>query len=106
MAKLLLLVNSKTFFQIKNHMNIPDLSQPAQKQITLSQTASVKCDECANTTFTEAVIIRKASRILTGAQKDSYIPIPVYLCSACGGLNEEFIPAEVKAEMNKAAISL
>ena len=85
---------------------IADLSQPQQKQITLAMTEGVKCDECSNTTFTEAVIIRKASRLLTGAPKDSYIPIPVFLCSACGGLNNEFIPAEVKSEMSKATVTV
>ena len=86
-------------------MNIPDLSQPAQKQITLAMTEEVKCDECSNATFTEAVIIRKASRLLTGAQKDSYVPVPIFLCSSCGNLNEEFLPLELRSTPKSKIVS-
>jgi hypothetical protein len=41
--------------------------------------------------------MRKVSRLLTGAPKDSYVPVPVFLCSACGHLNDEFLPAELKS---------
>jgi hypothetical protein len=64
--------------------------------ITLKDTTGVECDECKNTTFNEALVMRRVSRILTGAPKDSYIPIPVFLCSSCGHLNDEFLPAELK----------
>ena len=75
-----------------------DFNTPQPKSVTLRDTTAVECDECKNTTFTEAVVMRRVSRLLTGAPKDSYVPIPVFLCSACGHVNEEFIPAELKAE--------
>lgn len=71
-------------------------TQPRQSTITLKDTTSVECDECKNTTFNESLIMRKVSRLLTGAPKDSYFPVPVFLCSACGHLNDEFLPAELK----------
>jgi len=71
--------------------------QSRQPSITLKDTTSVECDACKNTTFNESLIMRKVSRLLTGAPKDSYVPVPVFLCSACGHLNEEFLPAELKA---------
>lgn len=73
-----------------------DLNQ-RPTSITLKDTTSVECDECKNTTFNEAMIMRRVSRLLTGAPKDSYVPVPVFLCSACGHLNDEFLPAELKA---------
>ena len=39
---------------------------------------------------------RKASGILTGTGKTSYIPIPVFNCRDCGHVNEEFRPKEIK----------
>ena len=72
-----------------------DNTQP-KIQLTLKDTNEVRCEKCENTTFTEAFIIRKASALLTGSPKDSYIPIPVFICSSCGSCNDEFIPNELK----------
>ena len=76
------------------------LNQP-QQRITLKDTQSVECDECKNTTFTEVMFMRRISRILSGAPKDSYMPIPAFQCSACGHVNQEFIPTELQTEKPK-----
>ena len=34
--------------------------------------------------------INKVSRFITGADKDSMIPVPVFRCDDCGHINEEF----------------
>lgn len=81
-----------------------DLNQ-RPTSITLKDTTGVACDECSNTTFSEAMIMRKVSRLLTGAPKDSYVPVPVFLCSACGHLNDEFLPAELKAASEPSLIA-
>lgn len=70
-----------------------------QKSITLKDTTAVVCDECQGLTFIEASVMRKVSSILTGAPKDSYVPVAVFICSACGHLNDEFLPLELKAEL-------
>ncbi len=59
-----------------------------------NNSTAVKCEnvECANETFVEVVFIRKVSKLLTGAAKDSYAPIPTFQCSKCGHINKEFIP--------------
>jgi uncharacterized Zn finger protein len=66
------------------------------RNITLDSTTEVKCDECESITFTEAVMMRKASRLLTGQPKDSYVPIPTFVCVSCGHVNDEFLPNELK----------
>jgi len=55
----------------------------------------VKCENltCLSDTFVEVMYIRKISKLLTGAQKDSYMPIPTFQCSRCGHINKEFIPS-------------
>lgn len=64
-------------------------------QIPLNQTEAIKCDRCENTTFTESVIIRKISRLITGDLHDGVIPIPVFSCLVCRHVNQEFIPNEL-----------
>jgi len=65
--------------------------QPALN-ISLDKTTAYLCDSCGNHTFTEGVILRKASKFLTGSPEDSLIPIPVFYCTKCGHVNNEFIP--------------
>lgn len=65
--------------------------------VDISQTQSVSCDECNGIYFDQALVIRKASGLLTGQSKPSYIPIPVFKCTECGYVNGEFIPKEIQS---------
>ena len=60
--------------------------------IDIKQTTEMKCEECGCTYFNEAYMIRKASKLLTGAAQDTIIPIPVMRCADCGHVNELFKP--------------
>ena len=68
----------------------------------LSKTKPIVCEQCGCQTFTEGVILRKVSRILTGDTKDSVYPIPVFTCSKCGHVNKEFIPTILQEESKEA----
>ena len=69
----------------------------AQPQVDITKTVAVKCDECMEEAFEQALFLRKVPRLLTGAAKDGYIPIPVFACTACGHINQEFIPKELSS---------
>jgi uncharacterized Zn finger protein len=64
--------------------------------ITLDKTAAVVCDECSGEVFTDGVMLRKASRFITGTAQDAIIPIQVFSCIKCGHVNEEFLPSQLK----------
>jgi hypothetical protein len=64
--------------------------------VSLDKTVAIVCEKCENQTFTEAVILRKVSRFLTGQAQDGLVPIPVFVCQKCSHVNEEFLPAELK----------
>ena len=72
------------------HQNMPQMG------VDLKNTSQVVCENCGNRTFREAVLIRKAPGVLIGSSKDAVIPIPVFECSKCCHVNEEFLPVEVK----------
>lgn len=65
--------------------------------VDLSQTLSVTCEKCEGSYFEQALIIRKVSALLTGQGKPGFVPIPIFKCSKCGHVNEEFLPKEVQA---------
>lgn len=68
-----------------------------QLNVDINQTQPVSCDECSGIYFDQALVIRKASGLLTGQSKPSYIPIPVFKCTECGHVNGEFIPKEIQS---------
>jgi uncharacterized Zn finger protein len=67
-----------------------------QLNISLDKTTGMSCDECGNEVFQEGVLLRKASRFLTGTAQDAMIPIQVFACSKCGHVNEEFLPMQLR----------
>jgi len=64
--------------------------------ITLDKTSGVACDECSGEVFTDGVMLRKASRFITGTTQDALIPIQVFTCVKCGHVNEEFLPSQLR----------
>lgn len=64
----------------------------------LSKTKPIVCEQCGCQIFTEGLILRKVSRILTGDDTDSVCPIHVFVCSKCGHVNKEFIPTILQEE--------
>jgi uncharacterized Zn finger protein len=64
--------------------------------ITLDKTSGVSCDECSGEVFTDGVMLRKASRFITGTSQDALIPIQVFSCVKCGHVNEEFLPSQLR----------
>lgn len=64
--------------------------------ISMEDTVAVECDQCSSMYFEQALHIRKASGLLTGQAKPSYMPIPVFRCVDCGHINSEFLPKETR----------
>jgi hypothetical protein len=71
------------------------MNEGLKMNVDISQTRPVVCDECGGIYFQEVLHIRKVSGLVTGTGKISYIPIPVFQCTNCNHVNEEFLPNEV-----------
>lgn len=74
------------------------MEQPNLSNINLdiNQTVPVVCEECGHNHFQQVLIIRKASGLLTGTGKPTYVPIPVFACTKCNHVNEEFAPKQMQ----------
>lgn len=53
-----------------------------------TQSTPIVC-ECGGDLFKEAHRFRKVSKLLTGAAKDTVVPLPVVVCVSCGKVNED-----------------
>jgi len=67
-----------------------------QLNIGLDQTSPVTCEKCEGVFFEQILHLRMASGLLTGTGVPTYVPIPVFACKACGHVNTEFLPKEIK----------
>lgn len=76
------------------------MSEQMNVNISLDKTTASKCDKCGNEVFIEGVMLRKASRFLTMTSQDALIPIPVFACSKCGHVNDEFLPLQLRNQQN------
>ena len=72
--------------------------QQMNLNIGLDKTSPVSCDKCGSQVFQEGVLLRKASRLLTGTAQDALIPIQVFACMSCGSVNEEFLPIQMRQQ--------
>jgi len=66
--------------------------------ISLDKTTEMVCDGCGNPTFQQVVLLRRASRFVTGTAQDALIPIPLFACAKCNYVNESFLPAQLKTK--------
>jgi uncharacterized Zn finger protein len=74
---------------------------PSKIQLTpsvLQNSQEVKCDNCENNTFINAYQLRLISKVLVGASEDQLLPVPVFSCSKCGHVNDDFIPDYAKSK--------
>lgn len=56
----------------------------------MKNATTIKCEECGCENFEEILKLKKLSKLHTGSQKDTLIPIPVFGCKNCGHVNSEF----------------
>lgn len=66
-----------------------DIQKP---KIDLREIPSIKCEECGSEFFREVVILKKVSKLLTGSSEDTLVPFPIYQCTNCRHVNEDFNP--------------
>jgi hypothetical protein len=66
--------------------------------INKSDMQPIICTECDGMYFRQVMAINKVSKFLTGADKDTMVPIPVFRCDDCGAIPEEFQPVKLKTK--------
>ena len=71
-------------------MIVPGKDGQTQQTIDMSQTTTVKCEKCENSTFKQTLLIRKLSALVSPNGQETVIPIAVFACEKCGHVNSEF----------------
>lgn len=72
-----------------------------QKEIDLSQTSGVICQNCSCPFFKQVLLVRKVSRFITGEAEDITMPLAVLVCDSCGVICSDALQPQVKAMLVK-----
>lgn len=62
----------------------------------LNDARDMVCHKCDGKIFLPAYRFKKISRLLTGASKDSVMPVELYVCASCGTPMNELLPPELQ----------
>ena len=65
---------------------------PKMPPIDLSTAKNVVCEACENDTFSEVIMIKRLSAVMSPTGKEVMAPIKTFQCSKCNHMNDEFIP--------------
>jgi hypothetical protein len=68
--------------------------------INLKNTEIVKSEE-GNVVFAEGLILRKASKFMTGTPEDAIVPIPVFYDVVSGKILKDTLPKELQDEYDE-----
>jgi DNA-directed RNA polymerase subunit RPC12/RpoP len=69
--------------------------QQGAMNFDLNDGRDIACS-CGNLIFMPGARVKKFSRLLTGEPEDTYLPIQLYLCTACGKPLQEIMPEELR----------
>jgi len=65
-----------------------------QVKVALKDTSDVSCEKCGHKLFTQLMMFKKLSAVMSPTGEESMIPIQVFACNDCGHVNDEFLPPE------------
>lgn len=69
--------------------------QPLPVNFSLNDARDIDC-ECGAKVFITGYRFKKISRLITGGDKESVMPIEIYLCATCGKPLQELLPEELR----------
>mgnify|MGYP000706735400 CR=1 FL=1 len=67
-----------------------DIGNNNQMRVNHMDLPNVKCENCENIFYNKVTIIKKVSKLLTGAVTDELIPMETYRCTECSHINKDF----------------
>jgi hypothetical protein len=73
-----------------------DIPQP-RMNITPKDLKTLQCENCQGEVFSEGLIIKTVSSLLTGNGKEGMLPIPAFYCVKCQTVVDKYLPEDLKS---------
>ena len=74
---------------------IQELSSKVDNAQTLT------CDACGHHVFQKGTVLKRFSQISSPTGQEVVVPVEVFSCAKCGGVNEEFLPSYAISDIKK-----
>jgi len=81
--------------------------QAREKQMVNDLTAGVDkaqtvvCDSCGHHIFEKGTVLKRFSAITSPTGDEIVVPVEVFSCIKCGGVNDEFLPSYAISDIKK-----
>lgn len=56
----------------------------------LDSAKNVACEKCGSQLLKQSFVIKHISGLMMQDGRDTFVPVPVFVCDSCGHLNEVF----------------
>lgn len=66
--------------------------------ITLEETTPVICEKCNSDLFSQKILVREISPLITGNSSPQLVTIPVFVCDGCGTRLEKYLPETLRTK--------
>lgn len=77
---------------------IDNLGQQGLNAAAIIDSPNIVC-ECGCKTFAPAAVLKKVSSLITMTGKDEIVDIPVYVCTKCGKVPQEYLDKQNAARI-------
>ena len=62
---------------------------------------TVLCDHCNHHVFIRGTVLKRFSAITSPTGQEVVVPIEMFACARCGGVNDEFLPSYAISDIKK-----
>ena len=63
-----------------------------QVKVNLKDTSDLGCEQCGHKLFTQLMMFKQLSAVMSPTGEETLIPVQVFACNSCGHVNEQFLP--------------
>ena len=63
--------------------------------------STIMCDDCQHHIFINSVVLKRLSALMSPTGEEMTVPVQVFSCAKCGGVNKEFLPAYAIGDVKK-----
>tara|TARA_Y100000593_G_scaffold84636_1_gene160406 strand:+ start:1175 stop:1711 length:537 start_codon:yes stop_codon:yes gene_type:complete len=65
---------------------------------------TIACTECGHYTFENVFLIKRVSPLMSPSGEEMMLPVQVFQCTKCGGVNDVFLPEAAIADVKNAHV--
>tara|TARA_R100000808_G_C2129325_1_gene138850 strand:- start:411 stop:767 length:357 start_codon:yes stop_codon:yes gene_type:complete len=64
--------------------------------------ATIVCESCGAHVFNNSFVLKRISAITSPTGEEMVVPVQIFACASCNGVNKEFLPSHVISDVTKA----